>query len=138
MTEQTLALSVTGSRAKAVTTSYTCGESFGFNQPIYLAEPDTEVDKWTYKASYDFLPVYESGTFTITYYDLFARQWTEEITAVLDDAFRHSVVQSITTSTKEDVTVTISALADHLYVKCDGDVKADGDTVSIGESTRCV
>ena len=135
VTEQTLALSVTGSRAKAVTTSYTCGESFGFNQPIYLAEPDTEVDKWTYKASYDFLPVYESGTFTITYYDLFARQWTEEITAVLDDAFRHSVVQSITTSTKEDVTVTISALADHLYVKCDGDVKADGDTVSIGEST---
>ena len=135
VTEQTLALSVTRSRAKAVTTSYTCGESFGFNQPIYLAEPDTEVDKWTYKASYDFLPVYESGTFTITYYDLFARQWTEEITAVLDDAFRHSVVQSITTSTKEDVTVTISALADHLYVKCDGDVKADGDTVSIGEST---
>lgn len=48
---------------------------------------------------------------------------------------RHSVVQSITTSTQEDVTVTISALADHLYVKCDGDVKADGDTVSIGEST---
>lgn len=135
VTEQTLALSVTGSRAKAVTTSYTCGESFGFNQPVYLAEPDTGVDKWTYKASYDFLPVYESGTFTITYYDLFARQWTEEITAVLDDAFRHSVVQSITTSTKEDVTVTISALADHLYVKCDGDVKADGDTVSIGEST---
>ena len=135
VTEQTLALSVTGSRAKAVTTSYTCGESFGFNQPIYLAEPDTGVDKWTYKASYDFLPVYESGTFTITYYDLFARQWTEEITAVLDDAFRHSVVQSITTSTKEDVTVTISALADHLYVKCDDDVKADGDTVSIGEST---
>lgn len=135
VTEQTLALSVTGSRAKAVTTSYTCGESFGFNQPVYLAEPDTGVDKWTYKASYDFLPVYESGTFTITYYDLFARQWTEEITAVLDDAFRHSVVQSITTSTQEDVTVTISALADHLYVKCDGDVKADGDTVSIGEST---
>lgn len=135
VTEQTLALSVTGSRAKAVTTSYICGESFGFNQPVYLAEPDTGVDKWTYKASYDFLPVYESGTFTITYYDLFARQWTEEITAVLDDAFRHSVVQSITTSTQEDVTVTISALADHLYVKCDGDVKADGDTVSIGEST---
>lgn len=135
VTEQTLALSVTGSRARAVTTSYTCGESFGFNQPVYLAEPDTGLDKWTYKASYDFLPVYESGTFTITYYDLFARQWTEEITAVLDDAFRHSVVQSITTSTKEDVTVTISALADHLYVKCDGDVKADGDTVSIGEST---
>lgn len=135
VTEQTLALSVTGSRAKAVTTSYTCGESFGFNQPVYLAEPDTGVDKWTYKASYDFLPVYESGTFTITYYDLFARQWTEEITAVLDDAFRHSVVQSITTSTQEDVTVTISALADHLYVKCNGDVKADGDTVSIGEST---
>ena len=135
VTEQTIVLSVTGSRAKAVTTSYTCGESFGFNQPVYLAEPDTGVDKWTYKASYDFLPVYESGTFTITYYDLFARQWTEEITAVLDDAFRHSVVQSITTSTQEDVTVTISALADHLYVKCDGDVKADGDTVSIGEST---
>ena len=45
VTEQTLALSVTGSRAKAVTTSYTCGESFGFNQPVYLAEPDTEVDK---------------------------------------------------------------------------------------------
>lgn len=41
VTEQTLALSVTGSRAKAVTTSYTCGESFGFNQPVYLAEPDT-------------------------------------------------------------------------------------------------
>ena len=135
VTEQTLALSVTGSRAKAVTTSYICGESFGFNQPVYLAEPDTGVDKWTYKASYDFLSVYESGTFTITYYDLFARQWTEEITAVLDDAFRHSVVQSITTSTQEDVTVTISALADHLYVKCDGDVKADGDTISIGEST---
>ena len=135
VTEQTLALSVTGSRARAVTTSYTCGKSFGFNQPVYLAEPDTGVDKWTYKASYDFLPVYESGTFTITYYDLFARQWTEEITTVLDDAFRHSVVQSITTSTKEDVTVTISALADYLYVKCDGDVKADGDTVSIGEST---
>ena len=135
VTEQKLELSVIGSRAKAVTTSYTCGESFGFNQPVYLAEPDTGVDKWTYKASYDFLPVYESGTFTITYYDLFARQWTEEITAVLDDAFRHSVVQSITTSTQEDVTVTISALADHLYVKCDGDVKADGDTVSIGEST---
>ena len=135
VTEQTLALSVTGSRARAVTTSYTCGKSFGFNQPVYLAEPDTGVDKWTYKASYDFLPVYESGTFTITYYDLFARQWTEEITTVLDDAFRHSVVQSITTSTKEDVIVTISALADHLYVKCDGDVKADGDTVSIGEST---
>lgn len=135
VTEQTIVLNVTGSRAKAVTTSYTCGESFGFNQPVYLAEPDTGVDKWTYKASYDFLPVYESGTFTITYYDLFARQWTEEITAELDDAFRHSVVQSITTSTQEDVTVTISALADHLYVKCDGDVKADGETVSIGEST---
>lgn len=131
--EVTIPLQVKGEQAKADPAVYRYGEALVFNQPVHLTDPDTGLGKQEYKESYDWLPVYESGSFMITYEDLFGRQWQQEIKAELEEAYAHSVTASITTPTRDDVTVTIAALAKDLFVKGENDVESGSGLVRIGE-----
>ena len=131
--EVTIPLQVKGEQAKADPAVYSYGDALVFNQPVHLTDPDTGLGKQEYQESYDWLPIYESGSLSITYEDLFGRQWQQKIEAELEEAYAHSVTASITAPTREDVTVTISVLAKDLFVKGEEGVERGSGLVRIGK-----
>lgn len=132
--EETISLSVEAKKACAEPAEYSFGSALSFNAPVKLLNMESDQGKEKYAVAFRNLPIYESGTFTVKYEDLFGRTYEQEIMANMDAAYKHNVVYSHTTSTKEDVTAMISAEAEGLYVKAEGtmtgteSVEIDGQT----------
>ena len=132
--EETISLSVDAKKACAEPAEYSFGEALKFNAPVKLLNMESDQGKEKYAVAFRNLPIYETGTFTVEYEDLFGRIYEQEITANMDAAYKHNVMYSHTTSTKEDVTAMISAEAEELYVKAEGtmtgseSVEIDGQT----------
>lgn len=132
--EETISLSVDAKKACAEPAEYSFGEALKFNAPVKLLNMESDQGKEKYAAAFRNLPIYETGTFTVSYKDLFGRTYKQEITANMEAAYKHNVMYSRTTSTKEDVTAMISAEAEGLYVKAEGSMTGT-ESVEIGGQT---
>lgn len=132
--EKTIPLSVDAPKVCAEPAEYSFGSALSFHAPVKLLNMESDQGKEKYAVAFRNLPIYETGTFTVEYADLFGRIYEQEIAANMDAAYKHNVMYSHTTSTKEDVTAMISAEAENLYVKAEGtmtgseSVEIDGQT----------
>ncbi len=117
--EATIPLQVTGAPAAADPAEYSFGSALNFNVPVKLYSHESDQGTEKFAVTFRDLPIYESGKVTIRYQDMFGRDCEQEITADMDARYEHNITYSHTIDTKENVTATIAAQAENLYIKAD-------------------
>ena len=89
-----------------------------FTSGVMLMQPTDGTPDTAYGKVKNNVPIYQDGTYTITYCDFFGNSYTEQITVALDGDFSMANVSfSETAPTANDVTVTVTSSDENHLLK---------------------